>query len=168
MRYVIRRILWRAELRFLNEKGEVSYLFSEKLLGFTSDLLNAAGEKVLAIRRLPLQLRPKFEVLRDNGVVATITSERDVREWYRVQIGEKTGMSIRSNYWRTRFDFVNSEGRLAVLNKPIISLFWPVALTVFDERLEEIAVAVTVAVLEAERTDALEEEFRKEDFRRSS
>ena len=161
MRHVIRRIHWRAELRFLNEKGELSYLFREKLLGFTSDLLNAAGEKVLAIRKLPLQMRPKFEVLRDNDVVATITSERDMREWYRVEIGVKTGMSIRSNYWRTRFDFVNSEGRLAVLNKPIIPLFWPVTLTVFDERQEEIAVAITVAVLEAERTDAVEDELRR-------
>ena len=161
MRYVIRRVHWRAELRFLNEKVEPSYLFKERLLSFTSDLLNAAGEKILVIRKLPLQMRPKFEVLRDNDVVATITSERDMREWYRVQIGGKTGLSIRPNYWRTRFDFMNSEGRLAVLNKPIIPLFWPVDLTVFDERQEEIAVAVTVAVLEAERTDALDDQLRR-------
>jgi uncharacterized protein YxjI len=154
MRYVIRKLYWRAELRFLNEAGDVSYRSREKFLGFASNLENAAGEKILAIRNLPLRMRPEFEVLRDKTVVARITFERDLRVWYRVRIGAETAMSIRPNYWHTRFDFMNSEGRLAVLNKPMIPFLKPIELTIFDERQEEIAVAATVAVLAGESAAA--------------
>ena len=154
MRYVIkRRYLRGAEVRFLAENGELTYRAREPFIGFTQDLTNAAGETVLAIRKLPLSLRKDFEVLRDGKVIATITKKTGMRLWYRVEMGGETAISIRPNYWATKFDFINSEGRIAVLSEPmLLQFFKPTELTIFDERQEEIVVAATVAVLNAPPT----------------
>ena len=152
MRYVIRRrYFFRPAFGFENETGGLSYEASGTLLSWTYNLMDANGAAMLTIRKRPLPMGVKYEAVRYQNVVATITSEFDTRTWYRVEIAGETAMSIRPDLWNTNFDFLNSEGRLAVLKKPTLPFLNPTELTIFDERRKEIAVVATVAVLATHR-----------------
>ena len=153
MRYVVRKSWWDSDIQFRGENGDASYLARKRLMSFTSDLLNADRRRILTIRKLPLQIAPEFEILRDESVVAKITSEFDPQSWYRVEIGGVTAMSIRANSWHTALiSCMRRAGSRSSTSRCSHSSSLA-ELTMFDERQEEIAVVATAVVLWVESSD---------------
>lgn len=153
MRYTIRRQLsWNTPLAFLDQAGQLAYGADARTftpLRSTVTISDAANRPVATVHRLPFRIRPGFEVYRGEDRLALIELEAGMRTFFRVELPDGPGLSIRPNSWWTSFDFVGPEGRNAVMTAPLLKHPFPSSseLTIFDERQETLMIAASFVVL---------------------
>ena len=129
-----------------SESRQKAYRVTRGFFGRGYSLTNAAGEALLVLRDVGI-IKSVFQIWRDEAMIGSVTYERGMKSRYRVMAGDVRAFGIQPNFWRTRFDFVNQEGRLAVFTSPSLLPPRPATLEIFDERQELMALAATIAVI---------------------
>lgn len=107
-------------------------------------LYQADGTKLLEIKQKPWTWLPKFDIILNGEIVATV--KQDFKLWkshYRI---EGMGLSIEGNVWGNHYDILKNGEVTAHIEKKVWSLSDTYEISVFDEELAEIVFCLVIAI----------------------
>lgn len=154
MRYLIKREpSLHGAFAFFNESGDLIYRAGAPTLslGYTLTLHDAEGKAVLAIDEEKSHPNYVFAIRRDTVPLARVIWEGLLLRSYRIETADGQQISVQPNLWRTSFDFLGQDGKVAILQRPFLerppNFSERIKLTIFDERHALTVIAANVAIL---------------------